>query len=104
MNQDIAFTALANSTRRQLLTLLLKGPCTAGDLATEFKLSRSAVSEHLGVLRRAQLVSDKQIGRTRRYEISGEAFQDINEWLEPFKNYWEKRMENLSDVLNEIPD
>ncbi|NWO08771.1 MAG: winged helix-turn-helix transcriptional regulator, partial [Alteromonadaceae bacterium] len=49
MNQDIAFTALANSTRRQLLTLLLKGPCTAGDLATEFKLSRSAVSEHLGV-------------------------------------------------------
>lgn len=104
MDQNLAFTALANPTRRQLLTLLLKGPRTAGELATEFSLSRSAISEHLGVLRRAQLVLDKQVGRQRHYEISGEAFQDIYEWLDPFRRYWEHRLDNLGDLLNEETD
>ena len=98
---DDVFAALANPVRRRLLELLVAGPRTAGDLAEQFTLSRPAVSEHLGVLRRAELVREQASGRERHYHLAAERLAEVGEWLHPFERYWRDRLRSLSDVLDE---
>jgi DNA-binding transcriptional ArsR family regulator len=95
------FAALANPVRRELLELLLEGPSTAGDLAGAFEISRSAVSEHLGVLRRAGLVREEPSGRHRRYHLEVATLGSVGAWLHPFERYWQERLHDLGDVLDE---
>jgi DNA-binding transcriptional ArsR family regulator len=102
---DDVFLALANPVRRRLLELLADGPRTAGALAGEFALSRPAVAEHLGVLRRAGLVRDEPSGRQRHYHLSPEPLAEIGEWLAPFEQYWRGRLRDLADLVeNEMDD
>lgn len=102
---DDVFLALANPVRRRLLELLADGPRTAGALAGEFALSRPAVAEHLGVLRRAGLVRDEPEGRRRHYHLEPQPLAEIGEWLAPFEHYWRGRLKDLAEfVENEMPD
>jgi DNA-binding transcriptional ArsR family regulator len=98
---DFVFTALANPVRRRLLELLARGPMTAGHLAGQFDLSRSAVSEHLQVLRRAELVREEPSGRERYYHLSAEPLAEVGAWLHPFERYWRDRLRSLSETLDE---
>lgn len=102
--QDAAFAALAHPVRRRLLELLLESPRTAGSLASEFELSRPAVSEHLAALRRSGLVVDHVRGRERYYELARAPWADIGEWLRPFEGYWRARLRDLDDVLGTPTD
>jgi DNA-binding transcriptional ArsR family regulator len=101
---DAVFSALANPVRRRLLELLVDGPRTAGGLAGQFELSRPAVSEHLGVLRRAGLVGERPSGRERHYHLAAGPLTEVGEWLHPFERYWRERMRALSDVVDDLPD
>lgn len=101
---DEVFSALANPVRRRLLELLVDGPRTAGALAGQFELSRPAVSEHLGVLRRAGLVSEQPSGRERHYHLAAGPLTEVGEWLHPFERYWRERMRALSGVVDELGD
>ncbi|MGE5596360.1 MAG: metalloregulator ArsR/SmtB family transcription factor [Hyphomicrobiales bacterium] len=96
-----AFEALANPVRRQLLELLVDGPKTAGSLAGQIDLSRPAVSEHLQVLRRTQLVRDRAVGRQRYYELNPAPLLEVRGWLQQFERYWEERFDALADVLDQ---
>jgi DNA-binding transcriptional ArsR family regulator len=64
-----AFAAAAEPTRRRILQLLARGPMYAGDVAARFDVTRSAISQHLGVLTEVGLVSAEQQGRQRLYRI-----------------------------------
>jgi len=100
---DLVFSALANPVRRRLLELLADGPRTAGSLADEFALSRPAVSEHLGVLRRAELVREQPSGRERHYHLTPAPLVEVGQWLHPFERYWRERLRSLADLLEEGP-
>lgn len=100
-DDDRVFAALANPVRRRLLELLASGPRTAGDLAAQFDLSRPAVSEHLSVLRRAELVAERPSGRERHYQLTPAPLAGVGEWLHPFERYWRERLRSLSDILEE---
>jgi len=104
MPSDLVFTALAHPVRRQVLELLTEGPCTAGALASRFELSRPAVSEHLQILRRAELVRDTPKGRERHYELAPESLNELSRWLAPFERYWRGRLGALTEVLDALPD
>lgn len=104
MDVGPVFTALANPVRRRLLELLAEGPRTAGQLAAEFELSRPAVSEHLGVLRRAALVREQERGRERHYHLEAAPLAEVNAWLHPLERYWRQRLRDLDDVLDEEED
>ena len=104
MDVDPVFAALANPVRRRLLELLADGPRTAGALAAEFELSRPAVSEHLGVLRRASLVREQPRGRERHYHLEAGPLAEVDAWLHPFERYWRQRLRDLADVLDEQED
>lgn len=73
------FSALANPVRRQLLEALQEGPLAAGELAGRFALSRSAVSEHLTVLRTARLVREESRGRHRYYHLEAAPLAEVGE-------------------------
>jgi DNA-binding transcriptional ArsR family regulator len=96
---DDVFLALANPVRRRLLELLVAGPRTAGDLASQFDLSRPAVAEHLQVLRRANLVHDEPVGRQRRYHLSSEPLAEVSEWLHPFEQIWRERLRTFANLI-----
>jgi DNA-binding transcriptional ArsR family regulator len=93
------FGALANPVRRQLLEALDQGPQPAGDLAARFALSRPAVSEHLAVLRDAQLILQERRGRHRVYHLAAEPLSEVQDWLRPFERYWRRRLTALRDVV-----
>lgn len=101
MPADLVFTALANPVRRRVLEILVHGPKTAGELAQQFDLSRPAVSEHLQILRRAELVQDTPSGRERHYQLAEKPFTELSDWLQPFERYWRERLRRLSDVLDD---
>ncbi|MGW6604147.1 ArsR/SmtB family transcription factor [Streptomyces sp. NPDC055036] len=95
------FSALANPVRRKLLESLRNGPRAAGDLAGEFALSRSAVSEHLTVLKNVRLVREEPRGRHRFYHLEAAPLAEVGEWLHPFEHYWRARMGALRDLIDE---
>ncbi len=90
-----ALAAVADSTRRQILALLVDGEVTAGDLAAAFPVSRPAVSRHLRVLREAGLVRVRSDGRRRIYALDPEPLRELDAWLEPYRAVWAQRLDAL---------
>jgi DNA-binding transcriptional ArsR family regulator len=95
---------MANPVRRRLLELLRDGAQTAGSLAAQFDLSRPAVSEHLQVLRRAELVREEVRGRERHYHLTAGPLAAVSDWLHPFERFWRDRMRTLSQIMEESDD
>lgn len=89
MTYDIALTALADPTRRQVFELLRSGPRCVGALAEKLPVSRPAVSQHLKVLKAAQLVADRAEGTRRVYYIDPHGLAVMRRWLDGF---WEEAL------------
>jgi DNA-binding transcriptional ArsR family regulator len=81
---NAAFAALSDPTRRQVLERLAEGPRAVGELAQGLPVSRPAVSQHLKVLKRAGLVSDRQEGAKRIYAIDPNGLGAMRAWLDQF--------------------
>ena len=77
--------ALADPTRREILTLLRAGPRTAGQIAERFPVSAAAVSRHLSVLKEADLVRDRRVGKYIYYELNASVLEEILLWLTTLK-------------------
>jgi len=101
MPEPDVFSALANPVRREILTQLRKGPRKVGDLASKFSLGRPAISEHLQVLRKAQLVREEPRGRERFYHLDPRPLAQVEKWLSVFERYWQDRLGDLEQLLNE---
>lgn len=99
---DEVFAALANGPRREMLRLLLAGPRTAGDIASNFDMRRPSVSGHLRVLRAAGLVSERKAGRERYYQLEPRPLLSLKDWLHPYEEFWRERLKALGDVLEDI--
>ena len=93
------FAVLSNPVRRRILELLLDRPYTVNDLVDEFRLHRPSISEHLQVLRTAQLVRYERRGRERYYHIEPARLFTVNDWLKPFEHYWRERLHALDRTL-----
>lgn len=95
------FSALANPVRRDILVHLRKGPRKVSDLASNFALGRPAVSEHLQVLRKAQLVREEPRGRERFYHLDPRPLIEVEKWIGAFERYWKQRLGDLEQLLDE---
>jgi DNA-binding transcriptional ArsR family regulator len=101
MQSEPVFSALAHPVRRRVISLLLARERTAGAIAEEFEISRSAVSEHLGILRQADLVRETKSGRERIYSLNAEPLAELRGWLEPFETYWRTKLALLAQQLED---
>jgi len=86
---DAQLTALGDPTRRAILALLLQGPKPVGRIAKDFPVSRPAISQHLRVLKDANLVVDKPAGTRRLYQLNPEGFESLREY---FDQYWNQAL------------
>ena len=93
------FKAIADPTRRAILTLIALQAMTPNSIAEHFNSSRQAVSKHLQVLTEAELISQKQQGREIYYELQVDKMKEIDVWLNQFREIWENRFRNLDQLL-----
>ena len=97
---DSAFTALAEPSRRAILTLLASGERSVGDLEAALGLSQTSVSKHLRVLREAGFVEATIDAQRRVYRIRAEPLQDVDAWMVPFRRYWSQQVDALERHLD----
>lgn len=99
---DAVFAALADPTRRAILTRLANGEASVNELAAPFQISQPAVSKHLKVLERAGLV-ERDIDRQRRpARLTAAAMAAAVEWLEAFRHLWSSRFDELDGLLDDL--
>ena len=98
---DLTFAALADPTRRAILSRLSEGESTVGDLARPFEISRPAISKHLRVLERAGLVRRARDGRLSRCGLDATPMRDAAEWVEEYRQFWESQLDALANFLEQ---
>lgn len=98
---SLTFAALADSTRRTILTRLSEGEATVGELAEPLPMSLPAVSRHLKVLERAGLITRTQDAQWRPSEMRAEPLTEAVEWMQSRKQTWESRMDRLEAHLRQ---
>ena len=98
MRRDV-FHAIADPTRRAILTRLALQAMTPNALAEHFDSSRQAVSKHIKILAECQLLTQQQTGREIYYHFNPKKMSEVVDWLESFQQLWEDRFNQLDHVL-----
>lgn len=96
---DETFFALADTTRREMLSRLARGPATVGELGKPFKISAPAVSKHLKILERAGLIKRLVSGRTHEMRIVIDALSLVSSWISDQRNTASGRLDELEALL-----
>ena len=94
-SSDDTFRAVADPTRRQLLDILADGERPMMELAGRFDMSVPAVSQHLRVLREADLVRERPQGRLRIYSIAPKPLRIVSDWVSHYQRFWEEGLDAL---------
>jgi DNA-binding transcriptional ArsR family regulator len=92
---EAAIRALAEARRRRILELVADEELSAGEIASQFDVTRPAVSQHLAVLREAGLVGERRVGTKRLYRARPEGFAGLREFLDRF---WGESLERLKEA------
>ena len=101
-NLDAIFAALADPTRRAILSRLSSGEASVNELAAPFEMSQPAVSKHLKVLERAGLVERDVDQQRRPARLKAEPMAAAVDWLEEFKRFWSSSFDQLDGLLDEL--
>ncbi len=101
-NLDAVFAALADPTRRAILSRLAAGEASVNEIAAPFEMSQPAVSKHLKVLERAGLITRDVDKQRRPARLQAEPMAAAAGWLEEFRNFWSSSFDQLDDLLEEL--
>src|SRR5215207_8534062 len=96
------FAALADPTRRAILSRLASGEATVNQLAEPFRMSLPAISKHLKVLERAGLVTQSRDAQWRPRRLEAAPLKDVADWVGQYRAMWEQRLNRLDDYLQRI--
>lgn len=98
MRRDI-FQAIADPTRRAIITLIALQAMTPNAVAAHFDTTRQAVSKHLRILTECELIKQQNKGREIYYQLEVDKMKEIDIWLEQFRKIWEERFNKLDKLL-----
>lgn len=101
---SVVFGALADPTRRAILTRLAEGDATVAELAAPFNVSQPAISRHLKVLEGAGLISRSRRATARLSHLEAEPLREVTTWLARYQRFWEESHERLDDLLVALQD
>ena len=96
---SLVFGALADPTRRAILTRLAEGEATVAELAAPFAMSQPAISKHLKVLEQAGLVSRTRRATARLSRLEARPLREVTTWLARYQRFWDESHERLDDLL-----
>lgn len=94
--------ALADPTRRAIITRLNSGDATVSELAEPFAMSLPGVSKHLKVLERAGLIQRSKEAQWRRCRLNPEPLKQLSDWVEEYRKHWEERFDRLDRYLADL--
>lgn len=100
---DAVFRAIADPTRREILSLLRGGRLSVGEIAGNFRTSRPAISKHLRLLRSAGLVTTRQEGTARMCELRARPLRVVDDWLRDYEAFWDESLHSLKRLVEEDP-
>lgn len=100
LRRDV-FQAMADPTRRAILVLVAPQSLTAGAIAANFDTARPTVSKHLQILIECDLLEQERNGREIRYHLNPHKMKEIADFIEPFRQFWDDRFNELESVVNE---
>ncbi len=99
------YSAIADPTRRGLLRLLADADeLPLHELTGRFRMGRTAVSKHLGILKEAGLVEDRKAGRETRYHLNAAPLREVQEWVSFYERFWTQRLDRLKALLEEAEE
>jgi DNA-binding transcriptional ArsR family regulator len=101
---DSVFGALADPTRRAILTRLTRGEATVAQLTAPFAVSQPAISRHLKVLERAGLISRTRLATARLSHLEAEPLREATRWLATYREYWEESFDRLDELIAALQD
>jgi DNA-binding transcriptional ArsR family regulator len=99
---SVTFAALADPTRRAILAHLAQGEASVTELAKPFNMSLPAISKHLKVLERAQLITRGREAQWRPCQLNSEPLKHVDDWLEQYRQFWEESLDRLDEYLREL--
>ena len=100
---DLVFHALADATRRAILKSLSKQRLTVSEIAKPFRISLAAISKHLKVLERANLIEREKQGSFYYMKLNAEGLKTAEQWLEYYQQFWDTRLDALKQHLEQDP-
>jgi len=101
MRRDI-FQAIADPTRRAIISLIALQAMTPNAIAENFNTTRQAISKHLRILAECKLVKQQQQGREIYYSLEIEKMKEIDQWLSQYREIWQTRFNQLDELLTTI--
>lgn len=99
MKQDI-FQAIADPTRRAILTFIAIQALTPNAMAEKFDMSRQAVSKHIKVLHECELITPEYSGREIYYHFNPKKMQELDHWIAQFRKNWETQFDQLDNLIS----
>ena len=105
MHSDLlgaTFTALADPTRRAILTRLAAGDATVTELAEPFDMTLPAITKHLKVLEKARLIRRGRDAQYRPCTLTAEPLKEASDWMDQYRKFWEESFDRLDEYLKEL--
>ena len=99
---SLTFAALADPTRRAILSMLKAGEASVKELARPFAMTLPAVSRHLKVLEKAGLITKGRSAQWRPCSLRAEPLKQANDWIERYREHWEGRLDRLDSYLQQL--
>jgi DNA-binding transcriptional ArsR family regulator len=99
---DQSFHALADSNRRAIVARLTRGAASVSELAAPLGVSLPTVLQHLDVLQRSGLVRSEKVGRVRTCRLEPEPMRAVEQWIGDHRAAWERRLDRMGDVLDDV--
>lgn len=101
MRRDV-FQAIADPTRREILSIVANKSLNLNSVAENFNVSRPAISKHIKILTECGLVVVKQQGRERYCEARLQKLNEVSNWVEQYRQFWEAKLDSLESYLEEL--
>jgi DNA-binding transcriptional ArsR family regulator len=101
MRRDV-FQAIADPTRREILNMLAHQSLNVNSVAENFDVSRAAIYKHMKILIECGLIDMKQQGRERYCEAKLEQLNEVHDWIEQYRQFWNVKLDSLENYLNEL--
>ena len=99
---SLTFAALANPTRREILNFLKTGEASVKELAKPFQISQPAITKHLKILERANLIIRSRNAQFRLSQLEVEPLKEAAEWIEQYRLFWEKKFTQIDAYIKEL--
>jgi DNA-binding transcriptional ArsR family regulator len=98
MRRDV-FQAIADPTRREIISIIANRSMNLNAVADQFDVSRPAISKHIKILTQCGLITIKQVGRERYCEAKLQKLNEVSEWVERYRIFWNQKLDALEEFL-----